>query len=72
MLQVSRNLSDVADGFLEEKVFVDGSRHEVLGGVSGHLRADRCESCTPTAALSKFDPNLERFMRSIKEECLEA
>ena len=72
MLQVSRNLSDVADGFLREKkcLLMDrdtkfSEAFRVILEQTG-VKAVRLPPRSPN-----LNPNLERFMRSIKEECLE-
>ena len=72
MLQVSRNLSDAEDGFLREKKYLLMDRdtkfseafRNILEQIS--VKAVRLPPRSPN-----LNPNLERFMRSIKEECLE-
>ena len=72
MLQVSRNLSDVADGFLREKKYLLMDRDTKF---SETFRVTLEESGVTAIRLPprapNLNPNLERFMRSIKEECLE-
>jgi putative transposase len=72
MLQVSRNLSDVADGFLREKKYLLMDRDTKF---SETFRVILEESGVTAIRLPprapNLNPNLERFMRSIKEECLE-
>jgi transposase InsO family protein len=72
MLQVSRNLSDAEDGFLREKKYLlmdrDAKFSEEFRGILEQtgVKAVRLPPRSPN-----LNPNLERFMRSIKEECLE-
>jgi transposase InsO family protein len=71
MLQVGRNLTDPLDGFLRHK------RYLLMDRDSNHCQAfrDMVEQAGPRCVrLPPRSPNLsahlERFMRSIKEECL--
>jgi hypothetical protein len=56
---------------LREEVLAYGSRYKVLRGVPWHSGTDRCEGSPVTTRSPNLNPNLERFMRSIKEECLD-
>ena len=72
MLQVARNMSDAEDGFLREKKYLlmdrDTKFSEAFRGILEQtgVKAVRLPPRSPN-----LNPNLERFMRSIKEECLE-
>jgi transposase InsO family protein len=72
MLQVSRNLSDAEEGFLRETKYLlmdrDAMFPEEFRGILEQtgVKAARLPPRSPN-----LNPNLERFMRSIKEECLE-
>jgi putative transposase len=72
MLQVSRNLSDAEEGFLRETKYLlmdrDARFSEEFRGILEQtgVKAARLPPRSPN-----LNPNLERFMRSIKEECLE-
>ncbi len=72
MLQVARNVSDAEDGFLREKKYLlmdrDTKFSEEFRGILGQtgVKAVRLPPRSPN-----LNPNLERFIRSIKEECLE-
>jgi hypothetical protein len=71
MLQVARNLSDAEDGFLRDKKYLlmdrDAKFSEAFrvtleqGGVEAVLLPPRSPNLTP---------HIERFMRSLKDECL--
>jgi putative transposase len=72
MLQVSRNLSDAEDGFLRKKKYLlmdrDTKFSEEFRSIMEQtgVKALRLPPRSPN-----LNPNIERFMRSIKEECLE-
>jgi transposase InsO family protein len=72
MLQVSRNLSDAEDGFLRGKKYLlmdrDAKFSEAFRVIveQAGVEALRLPPRSPN-----LNPNLERFMRSVKEECLE-
>jgi putative transposase len=72
MLQVARNVSDVEDGFLREKKYLLMDRDTKFSEAfrffieQTGVKAIRLPPRSPN-----LNPNLERFMRSIKEECLE-
>ena len=72
MLQVARNASDAEDGFLREKKYLLMDRDTKF---SEAFRVILEESGVTAVRLPphspNLSPNLERFMRSIKEECLE-
>jgi len=72
MCQAARNLSDAEDGFLHGKKYLLMDRDtkfseafRVIMEQAG-VEAVRLPPCSPN-----LNPNLERFMRSVKEECLE-
>ena len=72
MLQIARNASDAEDGFLRDKKYLLMDRdtkfskafRDILANVD--VKAIRLPPRSPN-----LSPHLERFMRSIKEECLE-
>jgi transposase InsO family protein len=72
MLQVARNLSDAEDGFLREKKYLlmdrDTKFSEAFRVIleQAGVKAIRLPPRSPN-----LNPNLERFIRSTKEECLE-
>jgi putative transposase len=72
MLQVARNACDAEDGFLREKKYLLMDRDTKF---SEAFRVILEESDVTAVRLPprspNLSPNLERFMRSIKEECLE-
>ena len=72
MLQVTRNACDAEDGFLREKKYLLMDRDTKF---SEAFRVILEESGVTAVRLPprspNLSPNLERFMRSIKEECLE-
>lgn len=72
MAQVARNLTDVVDGFLLRKRFLICDRDTKFSGGFRRLLSDagieviRTPYCAPNA-----NAYAERFVRSIKEECLD-
>jgi putative transposase len=72
MLQIARNASDAEDGFLRDKKYLLMDRdtnfskefQDIIENVD--VKAIRLPPRSPN-----LSPHLERFMRSIKEECLE-
>ena len=72
MIQVARNLSDAGDGFLQGKKYLLMDRDTKF---SEAFRSILEPSGVQTVRLPPRSPNLsphlERFMRSVKEECLE-
>jgi putative transposase len=72
LLQVARNLSDAEDGFLRGKKYLlmdrDAKFSEAFRVTLGQagVEAVRLPPRSPN-----LNPNLERFMRSVKEECIE-
>jgi transposase InsO family protein len=72
MCQVARNLSDAERGFLRGKKFLLMDRDMKFSEAfrltleQGGVEAVRLPPRSPN-----LNPNLERFMRSLKEECLE-
>jgi len=72
MMQVCRNLTDFEDGFLRDKNYILMDRDQKY---SESFRTLLKESGTMPVRLPAKSPNLnahiERFMRSLKEECLE-
>ena len=72
MIQVGRNLTDVVDGFLRDRRFLIMDRDPLFTAAFRHLLA---ESGVKSVRLPAKSPNLnafaERFVLSIKTECLE-
>jgi len=72
ILQVARNVSDAEDGFLQEKKYLLMERDTKFSEAFRFIleqtgvKAVRLPPRSPN-----LNPNLERFMRSIQEECLE-
>jgi transposase InsO family protein len=72
MCQAARNLNDAEDGFLLGKKYLlmdrDAQFSEAFRVIveQGGIEAVRLPPRSPN-----LNPNLERFMRSVKEECLE-
>jgi len=72
MCQAARNLSDADDGFLRGKKYLlmdrDTKFSEAFRVI---LEQAGVEAVRLPARSPNLSPNLERFMRSVKEECLE-
>jgi len=72
MSQIARNLADASDGFLQGKRF---SLHDRNPLYTAGFRAILADIAVKRVALPPRSPNLntyaERFVRSIKESCLE-
>jgi len=71
MTQIARNLTDCQDGFLNGKRYLLLDRDAKFTAVFAHtLKQDdiRCLRLPPQSP--NLNAHLERFMRSIKEECL--
>jgi transposase InsO family protein len=72
MLQIARNLTDAEAGFLRRKQYLlmdrDAKFSQAFRDIMEQtgLKAVRLPPQSPN-----LNPNLERFMRSVKEECLE-
>jgi hypothetical protein len=70
--QAARNLSDAEDGFLRGKKYLlmdrDTKFSEAFRVI---LEQAGVEAVRLPARSPNLSPNLERFMRSVKEECLE-
>jgi len=72
MLQVSRNLSDAEDGFLYGKKYRLMDRDAKFSeAFRVTLEQAGVEAVRLPPRSPNLNPNLERFMRSVKEECLE-
>jgi transposase InsO family protein len=72
MLQVGRNLTDPLDGFLRHKRYLLMDRDSKLCEAFRHMVEQvgtRCIRLPPR--LPNLSAHLERFIRSIKEECLD-
>ena len=71
MKQIARNLTDSIDGFLSGKRYLlmdrDTKYSEGFRGILDQANT-RCVRLPPRSP--NLSPNIERFMRSIKEECL--
>lgn len=72
MLQVARNLTDTEEGFLRGKKYLlmdrDAKFSEAFRTI---LEQAGVEAVRLPPRSPDLNPNLERFMRSVKEECLE-
>jgi transposase InsO family protein len=72
MYQAARNLSDAENGFLRGKKYLlmdrDAKFSEAFR-VTLQQVGTECERLPPRSP--NLNPNIERFMRSVKEECLE-
>ena len=72
MLQVARNVSDAEDGFLRGMKYLlmdrDTKFSEAFRVI---LEQAGVEAVRLPARSPNLNPNLERFMRSVKESCLE-
>jgi putative transposase len=72
MTQVSRNVTDASDGFLTGKRFLIHDRDPLFAGAFGETLA---AAGVQTVRLPAHSPNLnafaERFVRTIKESCLD-
>lgn len=72
MMQIARNLTDAEDGFLKGKRYLLMDRDKKY---TDEFRSTLKQSGTNSLRLPPRSPNLnpyiERFMRSVKEECLE-
>ena len=72
MLQAARNLTDAEEGFLRGKKYLLMDRDTKFSEAfriileQAGVKAVRLPPCSPN-----LNPHLERFMRSVKEECLE-
>jgi putative transposase len=73
MYQIARNLSDSEDGFLHRKKYLlmdrDAKFCEAFRVTMEQVGA---ESVRLPPRSPDLNPNIERFMRSVKEECLDA
>src|SRR4029434_2609604 len=71
MLQIARNLTDTEEGFLREKKYLlmdrDTKFSEAFRATleQGGVEAVRLPPRSPN-----LSPHIERFMRSVKDECL--
>jgi putative transposase len=71
MKQMARNLTDPFDGFLLGKRYLIMDRDSKFSnGVRKILQAEGIESVRLPPRSPNLTPHIERFMRSIKEECL--
>ncbi len=71
MKQVARNLTDVDDGFLLGNAFLIMDRDsKYTEAFRGHLKRAGVESVLCPARAPNCNAFAERFVRSIKEECL--
>jgi len=71
MKQVARNLTDVEDGFLLEKQFLIMDRdNKYTEGFMGHLDREGVKPVRCPVRAPNCNAFAERFVRSIKQECL--
>ncbi|MGO8748168.1 MAG: integrase core domain-containing protein [Thermoguttaceae bacterium] len=72
MMQIARNLTDAVDGFLKGKRYLlmdrDGKFSPAFRAI---LKSDGVESLLLPARSPNLNAHLERFNRSLKEECLD-
>ncbi len=72
MKQIARNLTDVVDGFLNGKRYVLMDRDgKFCPTFQAMLRAEDIEPVVLPARSPNLNAHLERFHRSLKEECLD-
>ena len=72
MYQIARNLSDSEDGFLHRKKYLLMDRDaKFCEAFRVTLEQVGTESVRLPPRSPNLNPNIERFMRSVKEECLE-
>ena len=72
MKQMARNLTDPIDGFLKDKKFLVMDRDPLFtAAFKDILRAGGVKPVRTTAASPNLNPFVERFVRTIKSECLD-
>jgi hypothetical protein len=72
MKQIARNLTDPLDGFLRDKRYLLMDRDSKYSEAFRHLLEQAGVHCVRLPARSpNLTPHIERFMRTIKEECLD-
>ena len=72
MKQIARNLTDPLDGFPRDKRYLLMDRDSKYSEVFRHLLEQAGVHCVRLPARSpNLTPHIERFMRTIKEECLD-
>jgi len=72
MKQVARNLTDVSDGFLTDKAFLIMDRDtKYTDAFRGHLEREDVKPVLCPVRAPNCNAFAERFVRSIKEECLD-
>ncbi len=72
MKQVARNLTDVSDGFLSNKAFLIMDRDtKYTDEFRGHLKREGVTSVLSPIRAPNCNAFAERFVRSIKDECLD-
>ena len=72
MYQIARNLSDSQDGFLREKKYLLMDRDTKFSeGFRSILEQTGVKAVRLPPRSPNLNAHLERFMRSVKEECLE-
>jgi len=71
MKQIARNLTDPIDGFLKDQKFLGMDRDPVFTeAYKESIRAGGVKPVKTTVASPYLNPFVERFVRSIKYECL--
>ena len=71
MKQIARNLTDPIDGFLKDKKYLIHDRDPLFTKeFKAILRAGGIRCVKTTVACPNMNPFVERFVRSIKHECL--
>ena len=71
MVQVDRNLTDVEDGFLADKKYLIHDRDPLFTAEFRETLAAEIESVRLPARSPNLNAYAERFVRTIKESCLE-
>jgi transposase InsO family protein len=71
MNQIGRNLTDVVDGLLNAKRYLIHDRDPLFTAVLSLLAEARVVSVTLPPRSSNLNAHAERFVRTIKESCLE-
>jgi hypothetical protein len=71
MLQIARNLTDAEAGFLRRKQYLLMDRDAKFSQAFRDIMEQTGLKAVRLPQSPNLNPNLERFMRSLKEECLE-
>lgn len=72
MAQIARNLTDFEDGFLKEQKYITVDRGTAFTEQFRHiLKSEGVKTIRLPARSPNLNAHIERFMRSLKEECLD-